>query len=326
MEDRRGVAQQPVRVDLKRVERAVAARGEQPGVQDRVPGAGHHPPLAAELAFDRRAPSARSPAPAARTPRASRAWPARTGTRCPGRGPGRARCRRSARTALIAPLPAVMPARPDSMRANGHLVAPVEALLVGRAVGGGEAHLPADVADARRPRRAPRGAAARPAPSRELASAKASTSALDADATAFSAATLPPRSSSITRSAPASRARSAVASVQPSQATTMSKRLARVVERQRVRDPARRSVLLVVGGDGERHGGKRRRARPDRPHGAPRSELRQAKQQRVARVRVDEQGQRRPRRRSRRVPWRGDYGRSRPSYRAMCCAAIASHE
>ena len=102
--------------------------------------------------------------------------------------------------------------------AHLHLVAPVGALEV-VAVLIEEAHLAAGVADLRDRRR--RATSRRSASGRQLllASEKASISPLRRSAAAFCAATLPPRGSSSTRSAPAERARSTVASLEPSEAT-----------------------------------------------------------------------------------------------------------
>ncbi len=97
------------------------------------------------------------------------------------------------------------------LRAQPQLVAPVDALLVGAAVGD-EAHLAARVADLRVGERARRAARARPAPSSRWRPRTPAARRAAARTAASWARTLPPRGSSSTWSAPAARARSAVRS------------------------------------------------------------------------------------------------------------------
>ena len=146
VQERRGVAQQSVRGDHERVERRVAARGEQAAAQDDRPRVAHHAPLACELALHgghhllgraRRGGVDRAPAAL---------------DHVEGQREVVAHDRIDAQVGLGAHRVDGAVARGDRRqlglaRADGHLVAPVQALLVGAAVVD-EAHLAAGVADA----------------------------------------------------------------------------------------------------------------------------------------------------------------------------------
>ena len=194
-------------------------------------------------------------------------------------------------------------AQPRLERAQRHLVAPVQALLV-RPVAHRRA-APRRTRSRRAGRRtAPPAAGARPAPTSRSRPRTRRSRRLARSTAASWARTLPPRGSSSTRSAPAARARAAVSSGEPSQATITSSSSCRVVERAEVRDALGDHLLLGVRGDDHRHGGQlssgagraRRRAR----RSAVADRRQQPEQHRIAGVGVDDQADRQPRTRSRR--------------------------
>ena len=298
-------------VDLERVGGPVAARVEHPPPQHHVPEAPHHPALAAELALDR-----------GRHLLLGDRLGLVNGAPAPlGELEGEADVLAATRVELDVRLaahridrsvPGGDPRQPRLPGAHGHLVAPVEALLVAP-LSALEAHLPTRVADP------PVGEAADEAAQRIRAPVavgvrEGQDRARRARCTAWlRAATLPPRGSSRTRSAPAARASSAVRSLEPSDATTISRQLCRVVERPRIGDLALDHLLLVVGGDDQASRGEARpRRRPHRSRPCPRSHRPRRRSRPAPRAGADSpggrrrSGRRRPRRRSR-APSAGDY-------------------
>ena len=139
-------------------------------------------------------------------------------------------------------------------RPQPDLVAPVRALLV-RALGRAQLQPSADVGHPRDRRAARPGAAGRRAATRSWRPRTRRRRHRRACARrVFWALTLPPRgarTSSTPRSAKP-RTISSVPSLEASEATTMRRQLARVVERERVLELGRDHVVLVVGGDHER--------------------------------------------------------------------------
>ena len=135
-----------MRVDLERVGRAVAARVQHPPLQHHVPEPPHHPALALELALDRRRHPLLGdrrrlvdgpPAALGELEREADVLPAagvELDVGLAADGVDAAVARRD-------------PGQPGLHRAHGHLVAPVEALLVA-ALAAAEADLAAGVADA----------------------------------------------------------------------------------------------------------------------------------------------------------------------------------
>ncbi len=204
----------------------VAARGEHAAAQDDGPGVAHHAPLAGELAEQRRhhllacagAGLVHGAQPALDHVEGQREIVAhdRVDDDVGGAAGG-----------VDGAVAGGDRGEARLERAQGELVAPVDTLLVG---GIGARRLPARSGPGRRrSRRADlrrRGPAPRSAPGSqaELASEKATISPAASATAASCARILPPRGSSSTRSAPAARARSAVASLQPSQATISCKR------------------------------------------------------------------------------------------------------
>src|SRR3954453_17285376 len=147
MQERREVAQQPVREDLERVQRRVAARVEDPALQEDQPRVAHHAALAAELRFVRRSRLLRR-----HRPRLVLRPPAAL-DHVEGEREVVAHTRIDLEVRLAAgrvesAVAGGNVAEPRLELADRHLVAPVEALLV-VAVLGRETHLAAEVTEAR---------------------------------------------------------------------------------------------------------------------------------------------------------------------------------
>ena len=264
VQERRGVAQHAVRGHHERVERRVAARREQPALEDDRPGVAHHPPLARELALDRghhllgrarlrhvhRAPAALDHVEGKREVVAHDRVDLDVGLA--PRGVDRA-------------VAAGHRVQPRLQRAQRHLVAPVQPLLVRPAVVD-EPHLAAGVADLRVGERGdehaqrvglPRAVGVREGD--DLRARAGDRLVLGADlAAALELEHVVGAGAAGLEHGPVGRAVAGDDDPQP---------LARVVERQRVRDLARDDGALVVGGDDQ---ADRRRIAARRRGGASR--------------------------------------------------------
>jgi hypothetical protein len=133
--------------DLERVQGRVSAEAEHAGAQQRPPGAGHHPALTTELSLQRgRHPLARARLRLIRRPPA--ALGELEGKRYVLTAAGRQEDVGVAANRVDGAIPRGDPREPGLERADPHLIAPVEALLVFPARPR-QAKLAADVADPR---------------------------------------------------------------------------------------------------------------------------------------------------------------------------------
>ena len=243
-----------MREDHQAVERAVAARREQAAAQDDRPGVAHHPPLAAPLALDRRHHLLRRP----RVGHVDRAAAALDHQEREREVVAHDRVDLDVVVAADR-VDRAVPARDRGERrllgAQPHLVAPVDALLVGAGVGH-EADLAAGVAHRRDRRRRRRAGPARPAPSsrwrRRRRAGRRARRGPPRPARApcrRAAARAPGRRRRRGRARRSRRRRRRPAVDRDDQLEPV----ARPVERERVGDLGRDHVLLAVGGDDQRH-------------------------------------------------------------------------
>ena len=238
--------------DLERVQRRVAARVPHPVGADDVGDPDHHPPLARELALERRDHPLARPAPRARRPSAGPRLREQEGERevvAAGRGQ---RDVVGAADRVDAAVAGGDPAEARLELAHAHLEAPVGALLV-VALGVEE-----DEPGRRRsrPRRSSKAATRRAQgvglPARVRVAEGDDLPATRARPRRSAAAILPPRGRSRTRSAPAPARELDRAVAGAVGGDDHLEQLARVVERERVRDLGRDHLLLVEGRDDQR--------------------------------------------------------------------------